>query len=518
MIDLRVQAPHFSPPLSGDVGEYLGNTKDKIDQIMIMSRVILLISAFALAGCWQSEDRIYMAEDYFIPVKSELVSISDEFGPLGIYEINSENQYRPVFRDAEPNSFEQKFRVFNIGLVPIDRMATYKEPHEDWQANRNFSKSVFEDGDTTMFVSVAEQEGQAGQLLFASFVSNDVFGICSTLLQQGKGLHDEFSQFASMRASGHAFTRKAGIAMLVLAEATEAKGHSELECDEYKIKAHAKDERAQLFEAARAGDVLRTARTEELAAEARNEAVELAEARAARQASQNDAAPKETNVSTAEQYAVLQQELSDLHREAYDINALIDRERWGTLEGVSGKYFGVDRRFRDRGLLFKSKMLCHNLSGYQSIYVTITHAASPGTNAAWVMRNNHVPIRIETERGTITHHAALEVIDNTRYTNTLRIIFADMIPSKLDNKYIQDPALLERTRRQAELFGTSVEALTRMGISFLSLEDAMHSKTIKIYADIRQNGAVRTVMLGDFGSEASEKGLGGFHAACLFSQ
>ena len=115
LIDLRVQAPHFSPPLSGDVGEYLGNTKDKIDQIMIMSRVILLISAFALAGCWQSEDRIYMAEDYFIPVKSELVSISDEFGPLGIYEINSENQYRPVFRDAEPNSFEQKFRVFNIG-------------------------------------------------------------------------------------------------------------------------------------------------------------------------------------------------------------------------------------------------------------------------------------------------------------------------------------------------------------------------------------------------------------------
>ena len=80
----------------------------------IRSRVILLISVFALAGCWQSEDRIYMAEDYFIPVQSELVSISDEFGPLGIYEINSENQYRPVFRDAESNSFEQKFRVFNI--------------------------------------------------------------------------------------------------------------------------------------------------------------------------------------------------------------------------------------------------------------------------------------------------------------------------------------------------------------------------------------------------------------------
>ncbi|MEM9423034.1 MAG: hypothetical protein AAF986_11165, partial [Pseudomonadota bacterium] len=94
----------------------------------------------------------------------------------------------------------------------------------------------------------------------------------------------------------------------------------------------------------------------------------------------------------------------------------------------------------------------------------------------------------------------------------------NMIPSKLDNKYVQDPALLERTRRQAELFGTSVEALTRMGVSFLSLKDVMHSKTIKIYADIRQNGALRTVMLGDFGSESSEKGLGGFHAACLFGQ
>ncbi len=355
-------------------------------------------------------------------------------------------------------------------------------------------------------------------MLFASFVSNDVIGICSTLLQQGKGLHDEFSQFASMRAYEHAFTRKAGIAMLVLAEATEAKGRSELECDEYKIKAHAKDERAQLFEAARAGDVLRAVRTEELAAETRNDAAELAEARAARQASHNETTLKEADLSPAEQRAIMQRELSDLHREAYDINALIDRERWGTLEGVGGKYFGVDRHFRDRGLLFKSKMLCHNLSGYQSIYVTVTHAASPGTNAAWVMRNDHVPVRIETERGTITHRAELEVIDDTRYTNTLRIIFADMTPSKLDNKYVHDPALLERTRRQAELFGTSVEALTRMGINFLSLEDAMHSKTIKIYADIRQNGAVRTVMLGNFGSESSEKGLGGFHAACLFGQ
>ena len=115
---------------------------------MIINRVVLLISVFALAGCWQSEDRVYTAEDYFIPVQSEFVSISDDFGPLGIYEISSENQYRPVFREADPNSFEQKFRVLDIGLVPIDRMATYKEPLEDWQANRTFSNSIFEDGDT----------------------------------------------------------------------------------------------------------------------------------------------------------------------------------------------------------------------------------------------------------------------------------------------------------------------------------------------------------------------------------
>ena len=81
------------------------------------------------------------------------------------------------------------------------------------------------------------------------------------------------------------------------------------------------------------------------------------------------------------------------------------------------------------------------------------------------MRNDHVPVRIETERGTIIHRAELEVIDNTQYLNSLRIIFADMVPSKLDNKYVQDPALLQRTRRQAELFGTSVEALTRMGMA-----------------------------------------------------
>jgi hypothetical protein len=46
----------------------------------------------------------------------------------------------------------------------------------------------------------------------------------------------------------------------------------------------------------------------------------------------------------------------------------------------------------------------------------------------------------------------------------------------------------------------------------------MRSRTLKIYADVRQNGTVRTVMLGDFGSESSEKGLKGFYAACLFGQ
>lgn len=485
---------------------------------MNLVRIISLCALLMLSGCWQSDDKIYGAEDYFVPAQGDLVTVSDAHGPLGLYAISDQNQYIPVYTEAETDSFEQTFRSFNIGFVPIDRMATYKEPHEDWRESRTFSRSIFEDEETRLFISTLEQDEQPGQLIFASFVRGDVLGICSTLLQQGKGLHDEFSQFASMREPEHAFTRKAGIAMLVFAEATEAKGHSGLQCDEYKIKAHPKDERAQLFEAARMGDVLRAARTEELAAEARSDAVELAAARAARQAPQNDTTPKEADLSPVEQRAVLQQELSDLYREAYDINALIDRERWGTLEGVDGKYFGVDRNFRDRGLLFKSKMICHNLSGYQSIYVTVTHAASPGTNAAWVMRNNHVPVRIETERGTITHRAELEVIDDTRYTNTLRIIFADLIPSKLDHKYVQNPALLERTRRQAELFGTSVEALTRMGINFLSLEDAMNSKTIKVYADIRQNGAVRTVMLGDLGSESNEKGLGGFHAACLFGQ
>ncbi len=485
---------------------------------MTVVRVISLFTLLMLSGCWQAEDKIYEKEDYFLPVKGELITISDAHGPLGLYSISDQNQYIPAYREAETNSPEQTFRVFNMGFVPIDRMATYKEPNEDWEANPTFSRSIFEDEETRLFISTLEQEEQPGQLIFASFVRGDVLGVCSTLLQQGKSLHDEFTQFASMRASEHAFTRKAGIAMLVLAEATEAKGHSGLQCDEYQIKTHAQSERAQLIEAARTGDVLRAAQTEELAAETRNEAVELAEARAAQQAAQNDTTPKKTDSSPAEQRAILQQELSDLYRESYDINVQIDRERWGTLEAVGGKYFGVDRHFRDRGLLFKSKMLCHNLSGYQSIYVTVTHAASPGTNAAWVVRNDHVPVRLETERGIITHRAELEVIDDTRYTNTLRIIFADMIPSRLDNKYVQDPALLERTRRQAELFGTSLEALTRMGINFLSLEDAMRSKTLKIYADIRQNGAVRTVMLGDFGSESSEKGLGGFHAACLFSQ
>lgn len=486
---------------------------------MILSRILLVLSVLAIAGCWQSEDNIYNADDYFLPVQGDLVTISDEFGPLGVYSINSENQYVPVFKEAEKNSFEQKFRMFDIGFIPVDRMAAYKKPREDWRANHTFSRSIFQDEETLLFISTLQQAEQPGQLLLTSFVSNDVIGICSTLLQEGKGLHEEFSEFASIHAPEQAFTRKAGIAMLVLNEVTEAKRRGELECDEYKIETHSHGDQDELFEAVTRGDAQRKAQAKQQMTKMKASAVELAEARASRQIAKNAGVSEKTELTPKEQLATLNQKLSSLHREAYDINNELESERWGTLDGVGGKYFGVERNFRNRGLLFKSKMLCHNLSGYQAIYVTVTHASSSATNAAWaVRRGDTIPVRIETERGTIIHNAALKQVNKTLYTNTLSLTFADLIPSRLDNKYVQDPAALERMRRQAKLFGTSVEGLMKMAGGFLSLEEAMKSKTLKIYADIRQNGTVRTVMLGDFGSESDEKGLKGFHAACLFNE
>ena len=234
----------------------------------------MFVSAISLlGGCWQSETNIYEAEDYHLPVEAELISISDEFGPLGLYSVNAESKYAPIYKTASPNSPEQMFRTFDIGFIPIDRMATYRDPHEDWETNPRFSNAIFGENETRLYVTTAERDEEQGQLVFASYIRNDVFGICSMLLRDGKRLHDEFIEFASMRAPERQMVRKTGIATLVLFEATEANNRGELECDEYKINAHETGERSSLFERAQQGDALRKANAQREMEKAVNEAL-----------------------------------------------------------------------------------------------------------------------------------------------------------------------------------------------------------------------------------------------------
>lgn len=245
-------------------------------QFRIFTASTFVSALLLLGGCWQSETNIYQAEDYHLPVEAELISISDGFGPLGLYSVNEENQYTPIYKTASPNSPEQMFRTFDIGFVPIDRMATYRDPHEDWETNPRFSNAIFQDDETRLYVTTAEQDQEQGQLVFASYIKSDVFGICSMLLQDGKGLHAEFNEFASMRAPERQMVRKTGIATLVLSEATEAKNRGELECDQYKIKAHESLERSSLFERAQRGDALRKANAQRETEKAVDEAISIA--------------------------------------------------------------------------------------------------------------------------------------------------------------------------------------------------------------------------------------------------
>lgn len=244
-----------------------------------------------LSGCWQSEDKIYEVEDYFVPVQGDLVTVSDTHGPLGLYSISDQNQYVPVYTEAETNSLEQTFRSFNVGFVPIDRMATYKEPHEDWQTNPTLSRSIFEDEETRLFIATLEHDEQTGQVVVASFVREDVLGICPMVLQKGKSLHEEFLQFASMREPAQSFTRKAGIAVLALNEVSQAKQQDELSCNEYKIEVHQSRDRARLIESVKKGDALRKAESEREAEAMLAEVDRAAEPYIARKKSEQASSP-----------------------------------------------------------------------------------------------------------------------------------------------------------------------------------------------------------------------------------
>lgn len=487
---------------------------------MFPKQLIVGLAALTLSACWQSENEIYDASDYFPPVAGDLVTISDAHGPLGLYSINEQNQYVPVYTEAEPNSVEQPFRLQRFGFVPVDRMASYQEPNEAWQARPTLSRSVFPDKDTLIYVAIAEHEEEPGQTVLTTLLDGDVISVCSMLLQEGKGEHKNFAELAAMQGPQYAFARKSGIAMLVLVEITNAKQKGELDCDRYNIASHSQSALGSLRESLERGDLLREEQARQASSASVADAKVKAEDYARRSTHEEDASAAieaaPATVSPRQALADLNKRVSDLQRESYEIADQLDGKLWGTVDGVGGKYYGVERRSRVNGLLFNTKMLCHNLSGYQSIFVTVTHDASPGTNAEWALRGETVPIQIETENGQQTHRAQIYTRDDTMFTNMFKLVFSDMAPSRTDTKYVLDSALLERTRRQAEMFGTSVEALTRLGTNLLSLEEAKVSETYKIYADIRHNGKVRSILIGDFGKGSESSGLSGFYDACLF--
>lgn len=486
---------------------------------------VLLFAVLSLSACWEAEEKIYDARDFYVPVTGEIISLTDGDSLIGLYRVTDQNQFTPIYTETSGQSNLQPFRKLDIGFVPIDRMAVFSEPNENWQQQRALSRSVFSDGDTLLFIAVASHEEQSGQYLFVSHIKGRALSLCPSLLKQGTHGHKNFLEAAALRGPANALRRKTATATLVLSEIMAAHHDGGLSCDLYEFQVHPESERGSLLEAIRASDQRRGEKAEADAAVMRADAVAMAETATETRAAEDVPVPPDTSSSQSQsleqkraELARRDAEIAALQKRLYDINRELTSKEWGTVDDVGGQYYAVRRRFRDEGLLFRAKMQCHNMVGYEALYVTVTHDASPGSNAAWIMRGNRVAVRVETERGKFTYQAALEVRDNVQFTNILSLYFADLVPSRRDRNFLQDPRQLEQLRQQAALFGQSVESMTRMGYNLLSLESALKSETFRLYADIRQNGQTRSVFLGDFGIESDQQGLSGFHDACLFSE
>ncbi len=215
---------------------------------------VLLFACFALPGCWESKQRIYDSSDFYSRQDGELITISDQYGPLGLHLAGSSKWYLPVYTEAELNTPEFAFRKFRIGLVPIDR-ALATDRSADWLAERKHSRTILKEGSAHLMIFVMEADEVEGQGFAFGYVEGNKLSICPEVLRKGSAFHDRFKTF--VRADGAPKNKKRGVANLIWYSSGVAQRQGEFECSHYTIATRSEQDFEEILQAIDRGDALR---------------------------------------------------------------------------------------------------------------------------------------------------------------------------------------------------------------------------------------------------------------------
>jgi hypothetical protein len=220
-------------------------------------QIVVIVCCFALAGCWQATTTVYESSDFYLPVSADIVAIEDQYGPVGIYKINANNQYVPLFREPKSRKPEKDFRDANLGLVPIDRMLKVFGDRSKWREDRIFSSEIFPETQRLLMITAASRDKGVGQALTISYVEGKVFARCSGAIYDGSAEHGAF-----MKA--HANTelsdgiRKITVTLAATRDITLAKKKGSLSCQRYAITVHPQAALPTLVQSIKTGDRRRT--------------------------------------------------------------------------------------------------------------------------------------------------------------------------------------------------------------------------------------------------------------------
>ena len=220
----------------------------------MMRPFMLLVASFALAGCWESKQKIYDGSDFYHRNSGELITISDRYGPLGLHFAGAGNRYLPVYTKAKQGTREFPFRKFRIGMVPIDR-ALATDPSADWIAERKHSRTILKEGSANLMIFVMEADEVEGQGFAFGYVEGNKLSICPDVLQKGSAFHGQFKTF--VEADGAPKNRKRGVANLIWYSSGVAQQQDKLECSHYTIETRSEEEFEDILLAIDRGDALR---------------------------------------------------------------------------------------------------------------------------------------------------------------------------------------------------------------------------------------------------------------------
>lgn len=235
----------------------------------------VLVLAFALTGCWQAAVDIYSAEDFFVPFQGDIISLSDDYGPLGLYQVDAQNRYVPIYTDAPAISPESDYRSSRFGLVALDQALAWPTKRDSWRKDRSISSQEYPDEDKLLLIAVASTPGGVGQALTVATLSGNTFSRCS------RAIYDKSPQYnAFLKLQGNdgviSDVEKTYATVLVHNEIIRARKQGVFRCTELAVKTHPRSAKAKLIQAAKSGDGRR-----EIARQHERDERELAAARKA---------------------------------------------------------------------------------------------------------------------------------------------------------------------------------------------------------------------------------------------